>query len=217
MRDSLLVVAGDDGNIGRGLSAALRRCPGVDRVAAVPGLPELRDLAAGNRIAVLILDASWLTPLSGKSSTLQKFGEINAQTRCLVFYDELTLHAVVDSIACGARGCLRKASSAEEWRKAIQIVLRDGMWFPQPLLSEALALEAGRLNSSRLKTPEENALTSREREIRECVTEGMTNKEIARWLGISPTTVKTHLQHMFGKLHINHRVLLMRGSDSSTL
>ncbi len=215
MQESLLVIAGNGKSPNRGLSAALKRCPGIDRIAAVQNLAELHVIAAENKIAVLIMDASLLGDADGKSLALQKPGGSNVQTRCLVFYDELTLHAVVESIGRGARGCLRKDSTADEWRKAIQIVLRGGMWFPQPLLSDALVLELGRMNTTRAQTPEENALTSREREIRECVTEGMTNKEIARWLGISPTTVKTHLQHMFGKLHINHRVLLMRGGNSS--
>ena len=36
----------------------------------------------------------------------------------------------------------------------------------------------------------------------------MTNKEIARQLDISITTVKTHLQHIFSKLKVGRRMQL---------
>lgn len=42
-------------------------------------------------------------------------------------------------------------------------------------------------------------LTSREREILPLVAEGLTNKEIAALLHISPVTVRTHLTHLFQK------------------
>jgi DNA-binding NarL/FixJ family response regulator len=37
----------------------------------------------------------------------------------------------------------------------------------------------------------------------------MTNKEIARQLGISDKTIKTHLDHIFDKLKINRRMQLL--------
>lgn len=48
-------------------------------------------------------------------------------------------------------------------------------------------------------------LTSREYEISQMVKAGMTNKEIARELNISPSTVKNHIQNILGKLSIDRR------------
>ncbi|MGH2987598.1 MAG: LuxR C-terminal-related transcriptional regulator, partial [Solirubrobacterales bacterium] len=49
------------------------------------------------------------------------------------------------------------------------------------------------------------ALSTREREIAELVTEGMTNKEIATMLHLSPKTVDKHLGNVFRKLGVNKR------------
>jgi DNA-binding CsgD family transcriptional regulator len=49
------------------------------------------------------------------------------------------------------------------------------------------------------------ALSQREREIAELVTEGMTNKEIAATLYLSPKTVDKHLGSVFRKLGVNKR------------
>ncbi|WP_369722084.1 LuxR C-terminal-related transcriptional regulator [Bradyrhizobium sp. LLZ17] len=51
-------------------------------------------------------------------------------------------------------------------------------------------------------------LTHREREIVRLVSEGMSNKEIARRLNVSPGTVKVHLSNIFHKLEITNRTVL---------
>ena len=49
-------------------------------------------------------------------------------------------------------------------------------------------------------------LTERECEILARLASGESNKEMARTLGISPNTVKTHVSHVFEKLEVQKRV-----------
>lgn len=49
-------------------------------------------------------------------------------------------------------------------------------------------------------------LTPRECEILNLLASGQSNKELARTLGISPNTVKTHLASLFAKLDVDRRV-----------
>ena len=49
------------------------------------------------------------------------------------------------------------------------------------------------------------ALSPRERSIIELIGQGRSNKEIARLLGISPETVKSHVKNMFSKLGVERR------------
>ena len=48
-------------------------------------------------------------------------------------------------------------------------------------------------------------LSKREVEVLQFVAEGFHNDEIGRRLFISPKTVKTHLQNIYEKLHVNSR------------
>jgi DNA-binding CsgD family transcriptional regulator len=48
-------------------------------------------------------------------------------------------------------------------------------------------------------------LTAREREILNLVADGATNTRIAATLGISPATVRKHLEHIYEKLHVSTR------------
>ncbi len=65
-------------------------------------------------------------------------------------------------------------------------------------MSEALAAATG-------KTTALAFLTEREREVLNLLVLGLTNKEIAERLVISPNTVKRHLKAVFAKLGVSTR------------
>ena len=79
----------------------------------------------------------------------------------------------------------------------------------------ALGLWAGRRLTPRPASPEFErneaairslGLTPRECEILALLASGRSNKELARALGISPNTVKTHIARLFEKLDVQKRV-----------
>ena len=77
----------------------------------------------------------------------------------------------------------------------------DVMAMPRELVDVFRVLveeEAERLRACR-------ALSDREREVLALVDEGKTNAEIADVLGIAPTTVRTHLEHIYRKLDVHSR------------
>lgn len=60
-------------------------------------------------------------------------------------------------------------------------------------------------------------LTNRECEILGLLASGQSNKELARTLGISPNTVKTHLASLFTKLGVDRRVKAIEMARSLAL
>jgi LuxR family transcriptional regulator, maltose regulon positive regulatory protein len=55
--------------------------------------------------------------------------------------------------------------------------------------------------SSRVSDP----LTARERDVLSMISQGLSNKHVARALEISPETVKSHVKHIFLKLEVSTR------------
>ena len=56
-------------------------------------------------------------------------------------------------------------------------------------------------------------LSAREREVAHLAATGLGDKDIARRLGIAPTTVRTHIDNAYRKLGVNNRVALTRCLD----
>jgi DNA-binding CsgD family transcriptional regulator len=67
-----------------------------------------------------------------------------------------------------------------------------------------------RLAATQPETTGWTALTTSEVTVARLVAEGLTNREVAERLFVSPHTVSSHLRHVFAKLGINSRVELAR-------
>jgi len=83
----------------------------------------------------------------------------------------------------------------------------------QGFIREILQL-LGYIDNASYLPPEENlkslataaSITKREQDVLKLVSEGLSNREIAAKLCISPGTVKTHLTNIYGKLEVNSRI-----------
>jgi len=76
-----------------------------------------------------------------------------------------------------------------------------GVWVERQRRASRPEMPSGR-NETAIKAL---GLTTREIEVLDCLRLGESNKEIARSLGISPNTVKTHLKSLYTKLGANNR------------
>lgn len=73
------------------------------------------------------------------------------------------------------------------------------------LLARPGAEASATARPARREPPGETVLTNRERQILALLADGLGNKQIATRLGISPNTVKTHLELLFEKLGVSSR------------
>jgi ATP/maltotriose-dependent transcriptional regulator MalT len=76
--------------------------------------------------------------------------------------------------------------------------------FPGSLLSRWDARSAGD-HSVQLDSRGSDGLTARERDVLALISQGCSNKHIARALEISPETVKSHVKRIFLKLAVGTR------------
>ena len=88
---------------------------------------------------------------------------------------------------------------------AIHSVSRGELWIGRKTLSQAF-LEL--VHSHHPQRHDSAPLSVREDEVAICVSHGLTNKEIAKRLGISDKTVKTHIHRILNKRQLRNRVLL---------
>ena len=103
---------------------------------------------------------------------------------------------ILRAIETGATGYLLKDTPREELFGAIRQVAQGN----SPLAPGV----AARL-MQRMRDPSEEGLSTREIEVLELVARGTSNKEIAKQLWVSETTVKSHMLHIFDKLGVTDR------------
>lgn len=117
----------------------------------------------------------------------------------------------------GIEGYLRRGVTADICEKAIRAVADGELWWPRGLLARALRACSGprRIDTSAGKASwvgcagdGPRSLTPREQNIAQHVHCGLTNKEIARTLGITENTVKKHLKNIFQKYAVQRRTAL---------
>jgi DNA-binding NarL/FixJ family response regulator len=117
----------------------------------------------------------------------------------LTTYEETDL--IFNSLRAGASGYLLKEMPHADLVQAIKDVHAGGAPMSMQIARKVVD------HFHRIKQPasEMEALTVREHEILALLSKGRLYKEIAEQLGISPGTVRTHLEHVYQKLHVQTR------------
>lgn len=103
---------------------------------------------------------------------------------------------ILRAIETGATGYLLKDTPREELFGAIRLVAEG---------KSPLAPGVATRLMQRMRGSEEEGLSTREIEVLELVARGTSNKDIAKELWVSETTVKSHMLHIFDKLGVTDR------------
>lgn len=115
-------------------------------------------------------------------------------------YDNPTYMA--RAVAGGASGYLLKGIEHEALLSAMRAVLQGELLLSTQDLIRSLKVVGESVRAADLIEP----LTKREEEVLKLMATGLTNREIAGVLFISDGTVKTHVEHIIGKLGVSDRV-----------
>jgi DNA-binding NarL/FixJ family response regulator len=180
-----------------GLRSALSSSGEVEIVGEAGSGEEAIELVAEAKPDVVFMDVR-LPGMSGIEAT-RHILECAPEVRVIVFTVEESRTALADAMRAGVSGYLLKDSSSTELVHSAKLAM-EGKVVIHPTLTRAFIEEVQYLDH-RPDTP----LSRRESEILQKVAYGASTKEVAHALGISPHTVKTHLERIFEKLGANDR------------
>lgn len=135
-------------------------------------------------------------PGGGGVDAITELGRRKARAHVLVLTTYDTDRDIMAALDAGATGYLLKDAPRDELFAAIRAAAAG-----DSVLSLAVATRV----VSRMRSSGAGALSSRELEVLTLVARGRSNREIARGLFVSETTVKTHLGHVYEKLGVSDR------------
>ena len=109
---------------------------------------------------------------------------------------------IFDSILAGASGYILKNTSPSRMLEAIREIYDGGAPMSPSIATKVLKMVVQ--PSTATKSDAFN-LSDREKEILSCLVEGMSYKLIADQCFISMDTVRTHIRHIYEKLHVHSK------------
>lgn len=124
-----------------------------------------------------------------------------------IFADDENL---ISAIQAGASGYLLKEESID---KIVEALVEDNGGSP---LSPMMAYKALELlksmpeKQSKSSINDSAGLSKRELETLKFLVDGLNYKEIAERMSVSPTTVRTHIQNVYSKLHVNSKAAAIK-------
>ncbi len=167
-------------------------------------------LAAVERLRpdLVVTDIS-MPDLDGLEAT-RRLRAAHPSVRVLILSIHTEHSWVSAAFEAGASGYLTKTSAPEEIERAVHEVL-EGRFFVSSAVTRGVVAAAvkGVPKVPRRPPPETGeVLTPREIDIVRLVGQGLGNKDIALRLGVSVTTVRTHLSKVYGKMGTVSRIEL---------
>ncbi|MEA2481908.1 MAG: hypothetical protein QOJ07_3830 [Thermoleophilaceae bacterium] len=140
-------------------------------------------------------DVAVVDPRGGGGEVDEIVGLLRKRLRCaiVVFTSNGGARLLAEALKAGVKGYVRKDSPPEDLVRAIRAAA-GGDFYVDPALSSTIVLEEG-----------DRTLTVRQREILQMLADGMQTEAVARKLGLSTETVRTHTKRILAKLHADTR------------
>jgi DNA-binding NarL/FixJ family response regulator len=182
------------------LEVLLSPLPDIEVVAAHTSLDWIRSAVAAGEVNVLLvnIDAHGVDP-----SVVERLRRTSSGLGVVVVTDAEETTLLSDAVRAGVRGWIGRNASVEHLVRVIRGVHRGETWFPPAyttkLLDALLAAEESRQQAWGILS----SLSTREREVLQCLTRGQTRQQIADRYVLSPHTVRTHINNVLRKLQVH--------------
>src|SRR5215471_4067116 len=152
-------------------------------------------------------------------------GELDAPTLCRLMREALpdikivivtafdTSGEIRDCLTAGADGCLLKDTSETDMAAALRTATTGA-----PALDPRIAFQLARDLASEPPSTRAPRLSAREKQVLGLLAEGLSNRAIARKLGLSEATVKGHVSRLLDKLNVSSRFeAVVRATDTGLI
>lgn len=199
----LFLIVDDHAVLRKGLSALLGQAkPDSVVLEASEGAQGLELARLHPNLDVVFLDLKM--PGLGGVPAIEAFGAQHPDLPLIVLSSSEDPHDVRRAISAGALGYIPKSANANTLVAALEMVLQGQIYLPPLLLNEQqVAASAVEMAPARRAS---GLLTERQIEVLALIARGLSNKEIARALGLSEKTVKVHVGGLFKALDVANRM-----------
>jgi DNA-binding NarL/FixJ family response regulator len=201
-----VLIADDQRVVREGLTMVLGLMPGVEIVGSARDGEEAIALVEQLQPDVVLMDLR-MPRCDGVEAT-RRLTQTHTPTKVVVLTTYADDHSVIQALRAGACGFLTKDAGSEEIAAALAAAKR-GESAIDPAVQHHLVKAIARTAPLQWAPPDQtqlpDGLTPREATVLALISEGLSNAEIAERLTVTETTVKSHINHLYGKTGVRDR------------
>ncbi len=202
-----MLLVDDQELIRTGLRGILRPSHGFEVVAELDDGAGVVEAVVAHRPDVVVMDVR-MRGVDGVEAT-RRLADLDDPPPVLVLTTFEDDEVLAGALRAGADGFLLKGVPADDLQRAVRTVAAGESWLDPAVTGRVLAAYR---SGSPAADPVDPVgltllalLTNREREVLVLIGAGLSNAEIAAELVLGEGTVKTHIGHLFAKLHLRDR------------
>lgn len=194
-----IAIVEDNKTLCNSLMNLFNHSEGMQCVASLPDLMNVVSELKKSRPHVVLMDIGLpnISGIEGVRTVKENLENIQI-LMFTVFEDD---EKIFEAIKAGASGYLLKKSSPEEIVEAVKSLYTGGA--PMSASIARKVIESFQHHKSANKN--DYQLTTRETEILNSLIDGLSYKKLAEKYFISISTVRTHIGHIYEKLHVNSK------------
>jgi DNA-binding NarL/FixJ family response regulator len=212
MSDIRVLLADDQRLVRESLAMLMGLLGGIELVGTASDGEEAIALVAEHEPEVVLMDLR-MPRVDGIEAT-RRLKATHPDVKVIALTTFADDESVIGALRAGARGYITKDASGEDIRAAIRTVAAGEAALDPTVQQHVVAALAGNAAAAPAPAGPEpdlpDGLTRREAEVLGLIADGLTNSEIAERLVVSPTTVKSHINHLFAKAGLRDRAQAVR-------
>jgi DNA-binding NarL/FixJ family response regulator len=189
----------DDAPLRASLSGILQRAAECRCVGAFANAEEALRAIPNLSPQVVLMDIN-LPGMDGVQC-VRRLAELVPKAHILMLTVHEDTDSIFESLSAGASGYLLKPVRAAELLAAVKDVYAGGA----PMTSHIARKVVQSFKRAGSDPDEGKQLSPRERDVLDFLVKGYSYKEVAEQMGISYSTVHTHIEHIYQKLHVQSR------------
>lgn len=199
-----MVVVDDQLTFAEVLAARLAHEPDLRPVAAVGSAAELWTVLGHEAVDIVLIGLDGTDPSADSVvDVVHQLATGHPGVRAVVLAATSDPLRVAEAIEAGACAWIPKDARLDRLLEAVRGVGRGETWIPAGLLTGALRILTDLQRGGGAHRSLLGRLTPRERDVLQCLVDGLNRDETARRLRLSPNTVRTHMQHLLRKLGVH--------------
>jgi len=192
-----------------GLKGLLKENPGFEVVGEAGTVREACEIANNLRPDIILMDIA-LPDKTGIEGTRIILGQLPS-TKVVVLSMYSKMDYIINALQAGAVGYLVKDTTPDMLSTALNTVVLGHYYFDHTTIEEIVQfILEQKTDRSSISEESYDRLTRREQEVMRCVAQGLSSKEIASKLFISPKTVENHRTKIMEKLGLDGIVDLVK-------